>query len=63
MPRENPFAGMVAGMSPDDFALLSSAVAERRCREEVGFGTFAEAAAIYRPHPPCPSCGNAASWR
>lgn len=63
MPRVNPFAGMVAGMSPDDFALLSSVVDERACREEVGFGTFAEAAALYRPHPPCPSCGNGATWR
>ena len=59
MPRENPFAGMVAGMSPDDFALLSSAVRERECREVVGFGTFAEAASLYRSDPPCPSCGSA----
>ena len=57
MPRENPFAGDVAGMSPDEFALLSSAVRERECRDAVGFGTFAEAAALYRPDPPCPSCG------
>lgn len=41
MPRSNPFRAMVDGLAPDDFALLSSAVAERRCREEVGFGTFA----------------------
>ncbi len=41
-PRENPFAGTVVALSPDDFALLASSVAERRCREAVGFGTFAE---------------------
>ena len=63
MPRENPFAGMVSGMSPDDFALLSSAVAERECRDSVGFGTFAEAAALYRPCPPCPECGGEDPWR
>ena len=56
MPRENPFAGMVAGFSADDFALLSAAVRERECREAVGFGTFAEAAALYRPSPPCLRC-------
>jgi transposase-like protein len=56
MPRENPLAGMVSGLSPEDFALLSTAVRERECREAVGFGTFAEAAALYRPNPPCPRC-------
>ena len=63
MPRANPFLAMVDGLSPDDFALLSSAVAERRCREEVGFGTFAEAAALYRPDPPCPACKAKGAWR
>ena len=63
MPARNPFAGEVDGLAPSDFALLSAAVAERRCREEVGFGTFAEAAELYRPHPPCPSCGQAPTWR
>ena len=58
MPRENPFAGMVAGLSADDFALLAAAVRERECREAVGFGTFAEAATLYRPKPPCPECGS-----
>lgn len=56
MPRENPYAGMVAALSPGDFELLSSAVRERECREAVGFGTFAEAAALYRSDPPCPDC-------
>ena len=63
MPRENPFAGMVDGMSPEDFALLSCAVSERRCRDEIGFGSFADAAALYRPDPPCPSCGAGSPWR
>lgn len=63
MPRTNPFLATVVGLSPDDFALLSSAVAERRCREEVGFGTFAEAAALYRPDPPCPACRAKGAWR
>lgn len=63
MPKANPFRAMVDGLSPDDFALLASSVAERRCREEVGFGTFAEAAALYRPDPPCPSCESKSVWR
>ena len=63
MPRTNPFLATVVELSPDDFALLSSAVAERRCREEVGFGTFAEAAALYRPDPPCPACKAKGAWR
>lgn len=63
MPRDNPFRAMVDGLAPDDFALLSSAVAERRCRDEVGFGTFAEAADLYRPKPPCPSCESESTWR
>lgn len=63
MPRKNSFAGMVAGLSSEDFALLSSAVAERKCHEDAGFGTFAEAAALYRPKPPCPGCGAKHAWR
>ena len=63
MPGPNPYRATVDGLSPDDFALLSSAVAERRCREEVGFGTFAEAAVLWRPEPPCPSCGSESVWR
>lgn len=53
----NPFAGCVDALSDEEFLLLERAVATRACREKIGFGTFDEAAAIYRPHPPCPSCG------
>ena len=58
MPRANPYAGRVNALSRKEFEQLQSAVAERRCREEHGFGTFAEAAAEYRANPPCPSCGD-----
>ena len=37
--------------------------AERRCRKQTGFGTFAEAAAEFRSHPRCPSCGSARAKR
>ncbi len=63
MPRANPYAGRVSALSREEFEQLQSAVAERRCREEYGFGTFAEAAAEYRPHPPCPSCGDGAPFK
>ena len=49
MPRENPFTGRLAALSDEDFALLRAAADGRRCREGVGFGTFAEAAALCRP--------------
>lgn len=42
--RENPYAGMVEGLTDAQFAELSAAAATRRCREEIGFGTFDEAA-------------------
>ena len=57
MPRMNPYERFVSSLDADDFRCLASAVAERTCREEHGFGTFAEAAALYRPAPSCPSCG------
>lgn len=57
MPNANPHAGFVSSLDADDFDSLVSAIEERRCREAHGFGTFAEAAKLYRPHPPCPSCG------
>ena len=63
MPRVNPFAGRVAELGPEEFELLSSAVRERECREELGFGTFAEAAALYRPSPACPSCRDPSQFR
>jgi len=56
MTQANPFAGRIASLSNDDFAMLTNAVLERRCRDDLGFGTFAEAAAIFRPSPPCNLC-------
>ena len=58
MPKTNPFEGRVALLSDEDFAMLSQAVKERSCRERYGFGTLAEAAGLYRPAPPCPSCND-----
>ena len=63
MKRTNPYAGLVDGLSAAELGLLSAAVAERMLREEVGVGTLAEAAELYRPEPPCPSCGEASPWR
>lgn len=63
MAKANPFAGTVASLTDHDFALLAKAVNERRCREEVGFGTFAEATALFRPNPCCPSCGRPAPFK
>lgn len=57
MEERNPFAGRVDALPPDDFELLCRAVRERRCREDIGVGTLAEAADEYRPSPPCPACG------
>lgn len=57
MPRhENPYSGMVRALTDAEFAELSSAVAERACREDVGFGTFDEAAEAWKPDPRCPWC-------
>ena len=44
-------------------ARLRGGCAERRCRKQTGFGTFAEAAAEFRSHPRCPSCGSARAKR
>ena len=63
MPKTNAYAARIAAMPDDEFAQLAVAVNERRCRDEYGFGTFAEAAALYRPNPPCPSCGAAEPFR
>lgn len=57
MPGTNPYEGFVSSLDADEFRSLASAVAERKCRDEHGFGTFAEAAALYRPAPSCPRCG------
>ena len=51
------FAELVSSLD-DEFAELSLSVAERRCREELGFGTYAEAAARFGRNPPCPNCGD-----
>ena len=63
MKRTNPYSGLVDGLSAGELDLLSAAVAERRLREEAGFGTLAEAADLYRPDPACPACGEASPWR
>ena len=63
MGRANPFRALVAGLTADEFLLLREAVGERRCREEVGVGTLAEAAEAYRPEPGCPGCGARGAWR
>lgn len=52
----NPYAERVDEMPGDKFMLLERAVAARLCREHVGFGTFDEAAAAFRPRPGCPRC-------
>lgn len=45
MNTKNPFGGLVAGLGAGEFDMLRSAVDERRCRGELGYGTLAEAAA------------------
>ena len=57
MGRANPFGALVAGLTADELPLLREAVDERRCSDEVGVGTLAEAAAAYRPDPGCPGRG------
>ena len=44
MGRANPFRALVAGLTADELLLLREAVDERRCSDEVGAGTLAEAA-------------------
>lgn len=63
MKHANPCAGPAGSLTPAGLGLLSDDVEERRLREEVGFGTLAEAADLYRPHPPCPACGLSPAWR
>ena len=57
MGRADPFRALVAGLTADEFQLLREAVDERRCRDEAGAGTLAEAAAAYRPDSGRPGCG------
>lgn len=42
-----------SALTADKFLLLREAVDERRCRDEVGVGTVAEAAEAYRLEPEC----------
>ena len=58
MSKPNPFAGEVDALSSADFVLLQQAVETRKCREEVGVGDYAAAAAKWRPEPSCPTCGS-----
>ena len=58
----NPYRDMVSSLNADDLKLLESAILERRCRERTGAGTLAEAAELWRPHPPCPACGSSDGW-
>lgn len=62
MRRANPYSGLVDGLSAGELEQLNDAVRERMLREETGFGTLAEAAELYRPAPPCPSCREEAPW-
>lgn len=48
MKRESPHSALVASLDAEGLALLSAALDERACREEPGFGTFAEAAELFR---------------
>lgn len=57
MVSANPYRGMVSSLDADGFDALCSAVAERKCRSLIGAGSLDEAARLWRPHPPCPSCG------
>ena len=63
MGTANPYSGLVGGPSAGELDLLATAVAERRLREETGFGALAEAADLYRPRPACPACGEPSPWR
>lgn len=63
MVHANPYSELVGSLTPAELDLLSDAVEERRLREELGFGTLAEAADRYRPSPGCPRCGAAPAWR
>lgn len=53
----NPCRRTVSSLDDDEFEALCAAIAERKCRSLIGAGTLDEAAELWRPHPPCPSCG------
>ena len=59
----NPYEGMVSSLDTDEFDELCAAVAARKCRSLIGAGTLDEAAALWRPHPSCPSCGFPDCWQ
>lgn len=59
----NPYRGMISSLDDDEFDALCSAVAERKCRNLIGVGNMDEAAELWRPNPPCPSCGFSDSLR
>lgn len=63
MERANPYSGLAGSLTPAEFEALSDAVEERRLREELGFGTLAEAAELYRPDPACLECGEGGARR
>lgn len=63
MNRYSAFAGAVSALDAEAFGLLRRAVDERSCREKHGFGTFAEAAELYRPESACPACGGGSPFR
>lgn len=48
--RASSFRAHMTDLAADEFPLPGEAVDERRWRDEVGVGTLAEAAAVYRPH-------------
>ena len=54
MKHAHPYAGLVGSLPTTELGLLHDAVRERMLREELGFGTLAEAAELYRPSPGCP---------
>lgn len=46
--KSEPLYALVADLTADESLLLRETVDERRCRDEVGLGTLAEAATAYR---------------
>ena len=52
----NPYRDTVSSLNAVDFDALCSAIAERKCRNLIGAGTFDEAIELWNPHPACPTC-------
>jgi transposase-like protein len=59
----NPQAGYVDALPFDEFEMLKSAVAARKCSDKIGFSTYEEAINIYRPNRVCPHCGSGEYWK